>query len=109
MGESRSPRIDSKVDLPQPEGPEIAIYSPFRIFLPISTILFLLGVLNYAYTYITEGRFTNMSALMFTSALIVFLMGLISEQVSQIGFLRQQVGPRENSASSVDSNKNRPD
>lgn len=67
------------------------LYSPFRIFLPVSVGMGLLGLLNYAYTYFTAGRFTNMSTLMFTAAVIVFMMGLISEQISQIGLLRQQV------------------
>jgi hypothetical protein len=67
------------------------LYSPFRIFLPVSAAMFLLGLVNYAYTYLTAGSFTNMSALMFTTAVIIFMMGLISEQISQISLLRQQV------------------
>jgi hypothetical protein len=68
------------------------LYSPFRIFLPVSLSMGLLGLINYAYTYFISGRFTNMSVLMFTAAVIIFMMGLISEQISQIGLLRQQVG-----------------
>ena len=71
------------------------LYSPFRIFLPVSAGMFLLGLINYAYTYFTAGRFTNMSALMFTTSVIIFMMGLISEQISQISLLRQQVGFRK--------------
>jgi glycosyltransferase involved in cell wall biosynthesis len=67
------------------------LYSPFRIFLPVSATMFLLGLINYAYTYFTAGRFTNMSALMFTTAVLIFMMGLVSEQISQISLLRQQV------------------
>ncbi len=67
------------------------LYSPFRIFLPVSGGMFLLGLINYAYTYITANRFTNMSALLFTAAVIIFMMGLISEQISQISLLRRQV------------------
>lgn len=74
------------------------LYSPFRIFLPVSGTMFLLGVANYAYTYFTDGRFTNMSALMFSAAVIIFMMGLISEQISQIGMLRHQMQPRGGSA-----------
>jgi len=73
------------------------LYSPFRIFLPVSATMFLLGLINYAYTYFTAGRFTNMSALMFTTAVLIFMMGLISEQISQISLLRQQVRPPEDS------------
>lgn len=70
------------------------IYSPFRIFLPASGAMFLVGLLNYAYTYVASARFTNMSALMFTGAIILFMMGLISEQISQISLLRNQVKRR---------------
>ena len=65
------------------------LYSPLRIFLPVSVALFLLGLLNYIYTLLTQGRFTNMSALMMTTAIIVFMMGLISEQICQMRYERQ--------------------
>jgi glycosyltransferase involved in cell wall biosynthesis len=67
-----------------------ALYSPFRIFLPISFLIFLIGLSYYIYTYITSGRFTNMSALLFTTSILVFLMGLISEQISQMRFERSE-------------------
>ena len=77
------------------------LYSPFRIFLPVSGGMFLLGLINYAYTYFTAGRFTNMSALMFTASVIIFMMGLISEQISQISLLRQHVRQRDPNAGIV--------
>ena len=67
------------------------LYSPLRIFMPVSVVMLLSGLSNYAHTYFTAGRFTNMSALMFTAAVLVFMMGLISEQISQLGLLRHQV------------------
>lgn len=60
------------------------LYSPLKVFTPISFIFFMLGAGNYFYTYLLEGRFTNMSALMFITALLVFLMGLISEQIANL-------------------------
>lgn len=62
------------------------LYSPFRIFLPISLSLFASGVFYYVYTFITTHRFTNMSALLLSSSMMVFLMGLISEQISQMRY-----------------------
>jgi glycosyltransferase involved in cell wall biosynthesis len=62
------------------------LFSPLRVFLPVSTILFLTGCMYYLFTYITQGRFTNMSALLINSSLIVFMMGLISEQISQMRY-----------------------
>ncbi|MEE9355603.1 MAG: glycosyltransferase family 2 protein, partial [Methylococcaceae bacterium] len=61
-----------------------ALFSPMRLFLPISTTLFATGIGYYSYTYFTSERFTNMSALLLTSALITFLMGLLSEQISSL-------------------------
>lgn len=58
------------------------LYSPLKLFFPISLLLSLLGVINYLYTYINDGRFTNMSALLFISATLVFLIGLVSEQLT---------------------------
>ncbi|ADE13794.1 glycosyl transferase family 2 [Nitrosococcus halophilus Nc 4] len=60
------------------------LYSPLKVFTPISFVFFMLGAGNYLYTYLLEGRFTNMSALMFITAILVFLMGLISEQIANL-------------------------
>jgi glycosyltransferase involved in cell wall biosynthesis len=63
-----------------------ALFSPMRLFLPISIFLFCIGIAYYSYTFISEGRFTNMTALLFTSALIIFLIGLVSEQISSLHY-----------------------
>jgi glycosyltransferase involved in cell wall biosynthesis len=64
------------------------LFSPFRVFLPISFAFFIIGVCYYAYTFFTQGRFTNMSALLFNSAIIVFMIGLVAEQISQMRYDR---------------------
>jgi glycosyltransferase involved in cell wall biosynthesis len=66
------------------------LYSPMRVFLPVSFSMILLGLINYAFTYFTQGRFTNMSALLLTNGVLVFMMSLISEQISQMRFERRQ-------------------
>ena len=63
-----------------------ALFSPMRFFLPISLSIFSLGLSYYLYTFLTIGRFTNMSALLFTSSLLVFLIGILSEQVSALHY-----------------------
>ncbi len=60
------------------------LYSPLKIFLPASFALFVTGSAYYAYTFATQSRFTNMSALLFITSVIVFLIGLISEQVTTL-------------------------
>ncbi len=62
------------------------LYSPQKLFLPISASFFLTGICYYAYTYLTSGRFTNMSALMFISAILTFLIGIVSEQISALHY-----------------------
>jgi glycosyltransferase involved in cell wall biosynthesis len=67
-----------------------ALYSPLRIFLPVSCFLFSAGLCYYFFTYMTAGRFTNMSALLFTTSVIIFMMGLVSEQICQMRFERSE-------------------
>lgn len=63
-----------------------ALFSPMRLFLPVSLVLFLTGLMYYSYTFISYGRFTNMSALLFISSLLTFLIGIVSEQVSSLHY-----------------------
>lgn len=62
------------------------LFSPQKLFLPVSAGFFLTGVAYYLYTYLTAGRFTNMSALLFISAVFTFLIGIVSEQVSALHY-----------------------
>jgi len=66
------------------------LYSPFRIFLPVSFMMFCLGLGYYLYTYFTSGRFTNMGALLFTTSILIFMMGLVSEQICQMRFEKSE-------------------
>ena len=62
------------------------LYAPLKLFLPTSLLFFLAGGSYYLYTFSTEGRFTNMSLLLFSAAVIVFLIGLLSEQITALNF-----------------------
>jgi len=62
------------------------LYSPQKLFLPISASFFLTGLGYYLYTYLSVGRFSNMSALMFISAILTFLIGIVSEQISALHY-----------------------
>jgi glycosyltransferase involved in cell wall biosynthesis len=64
------------------------LFSPLRIFLPVSTFFLLTGLGYYMYTYWTSHRFTNMSALLLSVGVMVFLLGLISEQITQMRYDR---------------------
>ncbi|MCB1790318.1 MAG: glycosyltransferase family 2 protein [Gammaproteobacteria bacterium] len=67
-----------------------ALYSPLKLFLPISVFLFLSATALYAYTFITESRFTNMSALLYMTSLLTFLIGIVSEQITSLMFARRE-------------------
>jgi glycosyltransferase involved in cell wall biosynthesis len=60
------------------------LYSPLKVFLPFAALHFFAGVANYIYTYGTQGRFTNMSAVMFSASVIIFLIGLLCEQITTL-------------------------
>ena len=64
------------------------LYSPFRVFLPISFTFFITGLCYYLYTFCSFGRFTNMSALLLSTSVVVFMIGLVSEQVTQMRYDR---------------------
>lgn len=63
-----------------------ALFSPMRLFLPLSFGLFVMGLSYYLYTYLSFGSFTNMGAVLFLSSLFMFLMGIISEQISSLHY-----------------------
>lgn len=58
------------------------LYSPLKIFFPFAALHFIVGLANYAYTYSTQGRFTNMSAVLLSTSIVIFLIGLVAEQIT---------------------------
>lgn len=65
-------------------------FSPFRVFFPLSLLSFLLGFGYYAYTFLTEHRFTNMAMMLIVQGVILFALALISEQIAQLRFDRSE-------------------
>ncbi len=65
------------------------LYSPLKLFLPVSALFFLLGIGRYVYTYTHYGTFTNMSALLLATSVLIFLIGLISEQITNLVFMQR--------------------
>ena len=60
------------------------LYSPLKLFLPVSVLLFVVATALYGYTYLRSHQFTNMSALLYTTSLLTFLIGLVSEQITNL-------------------------
>ena len=63
-----------------------SLYSPLKVFAPAAAMIASLGLINYAYTYITVARFTNMSALLLIVSIIIFMFGLLAEQVIVLSY-----------------------
>jgi glycosyltransferase involved in cell wall biosynthesis len=60
------------------------LYSPMKLFLPVSGAFFATGLGYYAYTFLVHHRLTNMSALLFITSVLVFLIGIVSEQITML-------------------------
>jgi hypothetical protein len=64
----------------------ITIFSPLRIFVPISAASFAVGAAYAVWTIATQSHVTNSSVLLIVLSVIIFLVGLISEQISSLRF-----------------------
>lgn len=60
------------------------LYSPLKLFVPVAALCFGLGLMRYGYTYFSFGEFTNMSALLMLTSVQIFLIGLVSEQITAL-------------------------
>ncbi len=65
-----------------------SLYSPLKLFAPTAAAFFLAALGWYGYTFATQGRLTNMSTLLFSAAVIIFLIGLVSEQITNLTYRR---------------------
>jgi len=63
-----------------------ALFSPMRLFLPTSAVFFLLGLINHIDSFITSGKFSNGSLLLYVASVFIFLMGILSEQISSLHY-----------------------
>ena len=64
------------------------LYAPMKLFAPVAALFFATGLGYYGYTFATQHRLTNMSTLLFSAAVITFLIGLISEQITNLTYKR---------------------
>src|SRR5207253_7020546 len=62
----------------------ITIFSPLRIFAPISIAAFLLGAGYAVWTIATQSHVTNSSVLLILLSVVILLVGLVSEQISSL-------------------------
>ena len=62
------------------------MFSPLRIFAPVSAAAFLLGAGYAAWTIVTKSHVTNSSVLLILLSVVIMLVGLVSEQISTLRF-----------------------
>jgi glycosyltransferase involved in cell wall biosynthesis len=68
----------------------ITIFSPLKIFVPVAAVTFAVGSLYGLWTIWHESHVANSSVLLITLSVIIFLVGLVSEQISALRFERRQ-------------------
>ncbi len=68
----------------------VTLFSPLRVFLPLSAFAFSIGVLYGIWNVIVYSRIPNGSVLLILFAVVVFLVGLVSEQISALRFEGRQ-------------------
>jgi glycosyltransferase involved in cell wall biosynthesis len=64
----------------------VTLFSPLRVFFPVALFSFLIGVGYAIWTIATQSHVTNSSVLLIVLAVMVFLVGLVSEQISALRF-----------------------
>ena len=64
----------------------ITIFSPLRIFLPVSVATFAAGALYAVWTILTQSHVTNSSVLLILMSVVIFLVGLVSDQIALLRF-----------------------
>jgi glycosyltransferase involved in cell wall biosynthesis len=64
----------------------VTIFSPLRVFVPIAAASFLLGVVYGIWNFVVHSRLPNGSVLLILFSVVVFLVGLVSEQISALRF-----------------------
>ena len=68
----------------------VTLFSPLRVFLPIALVTFSLGVLYGIWNVFAHSRIPNGSVVLILFAAVVFLVGLVSEQISALRFEGRQ-------------------
>jgi glycosyltransferase involved in cell wall biosynthesis len=87
--EARQRQGTSKIRLSH-DGPKfflmvlkvMTIFSPLRVFLPIAGASFAIGAVYGVWTIVTQQHVTNSSVLLIMAAVVIVLVGLVSEQIS---------------------------
>ena len=64
----------------------MTVFSPLRIFLPLSAGTFAVGAVYAVWTIFTQSHVTNSSVLLILVSVLIFLVGLVSDQIASLRF-----------------------
>jgi glycosyltransferase involved in cell wall biosynthesis len=64
----------------------MTVFSPLRIFLPLSAATFAAGAMYAVWTIVTQSHVTNSSVLLILVSVLIFLVGLVSDQIASLRF-----------------------
>jgi glycosyltransferase involved in cell wall biosynthesis len=67
------------------------LYAPLKLFVPASVVFFMVGLGYYFYTFTAFHRLSLISVAFWTGAVIIFLIGLVSEQITSLTYRREQL------------------
>ena len=71
------------------------LFSPMRLFLPVSAAFFLGGLAYYTYTFLAFHRFTNMTAVLLLTGVLTFLIGILAELISALHYREASLERRQ--------------
>ena len=64
----------------------VTIFSPLRVFLPVAGLTFAVGAVYGIWNVVAHSRIPNGAVLLILFSVVVFLVGLVSEQISALRF-----------------------
>lgn len=67
-----------------------ALFSPFKVFFPISFLIFMAGMTYGSYMIILQHHFSNMVLLLLLTGILIFLLGLVAEQIAMLRMERSE-------------------
>lgn len=60
------------------------LYSPLKLFFPVALLHAMVGIGYYAYTFATQSRLSLATVFLLSASVTIFLIGLVSEQITQL-------------------------
>lgn len=66
------------------------LFSPMRLFFPLSACIFLAGLINYVTIFFWANRFSQWSIVLLTNSITIFMMGLVAEEISSLKLKKER-------------------